>query len=307
MNILITGGAGFIGSHIAERFNTTDSVTVLDNFRSGFRHNLDGFRVRLVEGSVTDRALVSDLLRGVDYVFHLAALVSVPESMEKPGETVAINVQGTLNILEAARAHGVKKVVISSSAAIYGNNPTVPKIETMLPEPRSPYAITKLDDEYYGRMFTEDFGTPVVALRYFNVFGPRQNPRSQYAAAVPIFIDRCLKGEDLIIYGDGEQTRDFVYVKDIVAANALAASSAATGVYNIACGKSMSINTLAATLQSLTASASCITHAGERAGDVKHSLAATDRATKILGFTPGFTVEQGLAETIAWMRTRAGR
>jgi UDP-glucose 4-epimerase len=307
MNILITGGAGFIGSHIAERFHATDSVTVLDNFRSGFRHNLDGFRVRLVEGSVTDRALVSDLLRGVDYVFHLAALVSVPESMEKPGETVAINVQGTLNILEAARAHGVKKVVISSSAAIYGNNPTVPKIETMLPEPRSPYAITKLDDEYYGRMFTEDFGTPVVALRYFNVFGPRQNPRSQYAAAVPIFIDRCLKGEDLIIYGDGEQTRDFVYVKDIVAANALAASSAATGVYNIACGKSMSINTLAATLQSLTASASCITHAGERAGDVKHSLAATDRATKILGFTPGFTVEQGLAETIAWMRTRAGR
>lgn len=307
MNILITGGAGFIGSHIAERFHATDSVTVLDNFRSGFRHNLDGFRVRLVEGSVTDRTLVSDLLRGVDYVFHLAALVSVPESMEKPGETVAINVQGTLNILEAARTHGVKKVVISSSAAIYGNNPTVPKLETMLPEPRSPYAITKLDDEYYGGMFTEDFGTPVVALRYFNVFGPRQNPRSQYAAAVPIFIDRCLKGEDLIIYGDGEQTRDFVYVKDIVAANALAARSAATGVFNIACGKSMSINTLAATLQSLTASASRITHAGERAGDVKHSLAATDRAAKILGFTPGFTVEQGLAETIAWMRARAGR
>jgi UDP-glucose 4-epimerase len=307
MNILITGGAGFIGSHIAERFHATDSVTVLDNFRSGFRHNLDGFRVRLVEGSVTDRALVSDLLRGVDYVFHLAALVSVPESMEKPGETVAINVQGTLNILEAARAHGVKKVVISSSAAIYGNNPTVPKVETMLPEPRSPYAITKLDDEYYGRMFTEDFGLPVVALRYFNVFGPRQNPRSQYAAAVPIFIDRCLKGEDLVIYGDGEQTRDFVYVKDIVAANALAARSAATGVFNIACGKSMSINTLATTLQSLTASASRITHAGERAGDVKHSLAATDRATNVLEFAPGYTVEQGLAETIAWMRSRTVR
>ncbi len=307
MNILITGGAGFIGSHIAERFHATDSVTVLDNFRSGFRHNLDGFRVRLVEGSVTDRALVSDLLRGVDYVFHLAALVSVPESMEKPGETVAINVQGTLNMLEAARAHGVKKVVISSSAAIYGNNPTVPKVETMLPEPRSPYAITKLDDEYYGRMFTEDFGLPVVALRYFNVFGPRQNPRSQYAAAVPIFIDRCLKGEDLVIYGDGEQTRDFVYVKDIVGANALAARSAATGVFNIACGKSMSINTLATTLQSLTASASRITHAGERAGDVKHSLAATDRATNVLEFAPGYTVEQGLAETIAWMRSRTVR
>lgn len=177
----------------------------------------------------------------------------------------------------------------------------------MLPEPRSPYAITKLDDEYYGRMFTEDFGLPVVALRYFNVFGPRQNPRSQYAAAVPIFIDRCLKGEDLVIYGDGEQTRDFVYVKDIVAANALAARSAATGVFNIACGKSMSINTLATTLQSLTASASRITHAGERAGDVKHSLAATDRATNVLEFAPGYTLEQGLAETITWMRSRTVR
>lgn len=304
MNILITGGAGFIGSHIAERFHATDAVTVLDNFRSGFRHNLDGLAVRLVEGSVTDRPLVFDLLRGMDYVFHLAALVSVPESMEKPGETVAINVQGTLNILEAARTHGVKKVVISSSAAIYGNNPAVPKLETMLPEPRSPYAITKLDDEYYGRMFTEDFGLPVAALRYFNVFGPRQNPRSQYAAAVPIFIDHCLKGKDLVIYGDGEQTRDFVYVKDIVAANALAARSAATGVFNIACGRSMSINALAATLQSLTGSSSRITHAGERAGDVKHSLAATDRARQVLGFTPGHTVEQGLAETIAWMRAR---
>jgi len=304
MHILVTGGAGFIGSHIVERFHSTDTVTVLDNFRSGFRHNLDGLRVRLVEGSVTDRALVDGLMAGVDYVFHLAALVSVPESMDKPGEAVAINVQGTLHVLEAARANKVKKVVISSSAAIYGNNPDVPKRETMLPEPRSPYAITKLDDEYYGRMFTEDFGLPVVALRYFNVFGPRQNPRSQYAAAVPIFIDRCLKGEELVIYGDGEQTRDFVYVKDIVAANALAAQATATGVFNIACGRSMSINTLAATLQQLTGSASRITHAGERAGDVKHSLAATDRASDVLEFTPAFSVEQGLAETIAWMRSR---
>jgi UDP-glucose 4-epimerase len=305
MNILVTGGAGFIGSHIVEQFHASDSVTVLDSFRSGFRHNLDGFQVRIVEGSVTDRALVQSLMPGVDYVFHLAALVSVPESMEKPGEAVAINVQGTLNILEAARAEHVKKVVISSSAAIYGDNPTVPKVETMLPEPRSPYAITKLDDEYYGRMFTEDFGLPVVALRYFNVFGPRQNPRSQYAAAVPIFIDRCLKGEELLIYGDGEQTRDFVYVKDVAAANALAARSPATGVFNIACGQSMSINTLASMLKSLTASPSRITHAGVRAGDVKHSLAATGQANQVLGFTPAFTVEQGLAETIAWMRSRS--
>ena len=304
MNILVTGGAGFIGSHVVEQFHATDTVTVLDNFRSGFSHNLQGLRARIVQGSVTDRSVVDDLLRGVDYVFHLAALVSVPESMEKPGEAVAINVQGTLNILEAARTHKVKKVVISSSAAIYGNNPDVPKRETMLPEPRSPYAITKLDDEYYGRMFTEDFGVPVVALRYFNVFGPRQNPRSQYAAAVPIFIERCLAGKDLVIHGDGEQTRDFIYVKDVVAANALAASSGATGVFNIACGKSMSINALAETLKNLTGSSSRIVHAGERSGDVKHSLAATEKANQTLNFAPSHTLEQGFAETIAWMRSR---
>lgn len=304
MNILVTGGAGFIGSHVVERFHATDTVTVLDNFRSGFRHNLQGLRARVVEGSITDRAAVEDLLRGVDYVFHLAALVSVPESMEKPGEAVAINVQGTLNILEAARTHKVRKVVISSSAAIYGNNPEVPKHETMLPEPRSPYAITKLDDEYYGRMFSEDFGVPVVALRYFNVFGPRQNPRSQYAAAVPIFIERCLAGQDLVIHGDGEQTRDFIYVKDVVEANALAAASGATGVFNIACGRSMSINTLAETLKNLTGSSSRIVHAGERSGDVKHSLATTEKAARVLKFTPSHTLEQGFAETIAWMRSR---
>lgn len=306
MNILVTGGAGFIGSHIVEHYHRTANVTVLDSLRSGFRHNLQGFTARFVEGSITDAGLVHDVMQGIDYVFHLAALVSVPESMEKPRETVEINVQGMLHVLEAAQAHGVRKVVISSSAAIYGNNPTVPKLEAMVPEPRSPYAITKLDDEYYGSMFTGDRGLPVVALRYFNVFGPRQNPRSQYAAAVPIFIDKCLRGEDLVIYGDGEQTRDFIYVKDIVAANVAAAEGSATGVYNIACGQSMSINELAATLQRLTGSPSRIVHAGERAGDVKHSLADTTRARTLLGFRPGHTLDQGFTATIDWLRsTRA--
>lgn len=304
MNILVTGGSGFIGSHIVEHYHRTANVTVLDNFRSGFRHNLDGFNVRIVEGSVTDGALVHQLMKGVDYVFHLAAMVSVPESMEKPRETVDINVLGTLHVLEAARANGVRKVVISSSAAIYGNNPAVPKLETMLPEPRSPYAITKLDDEYYARMFTEDGNQPVTCLRYFNVFGPRQNPKSQYAAAVPIFIDRCLRGEDLVIYGDGEQTRDFIYVKDIVAANAAAAEGTATGIYNIACGRSMSVRTLAETLIRITGSSSRIVHAGERAGDVKHSLADTTRARTLLGFTPATSLEDGFAATIDWLRTR---
>jgi UDP-glucose 4-epimerase len=304
MNILVTGGSGFIGSHIVEHYHQKASVTVLDSFRSGFRHNLDGFHVRIVEGSVTDEVLVHQLMQGVDYVFHLAALVSVPESMEKPRETVDINVRGTLHVLEAARACGVRKVVISSSAAIYGNNPVVPKLESMVPEPRSPYAITKLDDEYYARMFTEDCQQPVTCLRYFNVFGPRQNPKSQYAAAVPIFIDRCLRGEDLVIYGDGEQTRDFVYVKDIVAANAAAAEGTATGVYNIACGRSMSIRALADTLKKITGSTSRIIHAEERAGDVKHSLADTTRARALLGFTPAFSLEDGFAATIDWLRAR---
>ncbi len=303
MTILVTGGAGFIGSHIVEYFQRTDDVIVLDSLRSGFKQNIDPFRVRFIHGSVTDGTLVDDIMRGVDYVFHLAALVSVPESMEKPGDTVEINVQGTLHVLEAARAHKVKKVVISSSAAIYGDNPSVPKVESMLPEPRSPYAITKLDDEYYGGMFAADFGLPVACLRYFNVFGPRQNPQSQYAAAVPIFIARCLRGEEIVIYGDGEQTRDFVYVKDIVAANVLAATSGMTGVYNVANGRSVSINALAELIVRLTGANVRVRHAPVRAGDVKHSLADVSRMQST-GFVPRTSLEEGLQQTIEAMRHR---
>jgi UDP-glucose 4-epimerase len=207
-----------------------------------------------------------------------------------------------LQVLEAARVHHVKKVVISSSAAIYGDNPTVPKRESMLPEPRSPYAITKLDDEYYGKMFTEEFGLPVACLRYFNVFGPRQNPRSQYAAAVPIFIDKCLRGEEIIIYGDGEQTRDFIYVKDIVAANVLAATSDITGVYNVANGKSVSINELARMIVTLTGTRVPVRFAPVRAGDVKHSLADTGRI-RGAGFAPRTSLEDGLRATAEAMRS----
>jgi UDP-glucose 4-epimerase len=301
MTILVTGGAGFIGSHIVEHFHTTDQVIVLDSLRSGFRANIDPFGVRFIQGSVTDAPLVNEVMKGVDFVFHLAALVSVPESMDKPLETVDINVQGTLHILEAARTHKVKKVVISSSAAIYGDNPAVPKIESMLPEPRSPYAITKLDDEYYAKLFTTDFGLPVACLRYFNVFGPRQSPKSQYAAAVPIFIDRCLRGEEIVIYGDGEQTRDFIYVKDIVAANILGATSELTGVSNVANGKSVTINELADMIVRLTGNSVPIRHAPVRAGDVKHSLADTTRV-RDAGFTPSTSLEIGLRETIEAMR-----
>ena len=300
MKILITGGAGFIGSNIVEHFHRTDDVTVLDNLRSGFEKNLAGFRIRFIQGSVTDKEAVSRAAEGIDFIFHLAALVSVPESVDKPGETVDINVHGTLNVLDAARAHHAKKVVISSSAAIYGDNPTVPKLESMTPEPKSPYAITKLDAEYYAKMYTNEFGVPVVCLRYFNVFGPRQDPRSQYAAAVPIFIARAIRNEDITIYGDGEQTRDFVFVKDVVAANALAAKSSATGVFNIACGGRITINDLASSIIALTGSSSKILHASERAGDVKHSQADIGRARGI-GFQPGFSLEQGLKPTIEYL------
>ncbi|OQX88355.1 dTDP-glucose 4,6-dehydratase [candidate division KSB1 bacterium 4484_87] len=296
--ILVTGGAGFIGSHIVENFHETDEVIVLDNLRSGFKKNIEPFNVKFVHGSVTDALLVKKITKGVDYIFHLAALVSVPESMAAAPLTVSINVNGTLNLLEAAREHGVKKIVLSSSAAIYGDNPVVPKVETMLPEPKSPYAITKLDGEYYFKMYSEEFGVPTVCLRYFNVFGPRQDPNSQYAAAVPIFIDRALKNKDIIIYGDGEQTRDFIFVKDIVKANAFVAQNPeANGVYNVARGGRITINELAKKIISITGSKSSIRYAAERAGDVKHSQADVSRL-RSLGISPDFDLEEGLKATI---------
>jgi len=198
MKILVTGGAGFIGSHIVEHYQESGAeIRVLDNLRTGYRHNLDGLRHHFIEGSVTDRALVRQAVDGVDYVFHLAAMVSVPESMANPGECVDINVHGLLNVLEEAAAAGVRKLVFASSAAVYGDNPTVPKTETMLPEPKSPYAITKLDGEHYLGLFQREGLLETAALRFFNVFGPRQDPNSAYAAAVPIFIRKALAGEPI--------------------------------------------------------------------------------------------------------------
>jgi nucleoside-diphosphate-sugar epimerase len=194
MKILITGGSGFIGSHIAQHFQSSaEEIRVLDNFRTGYRKNLDGLPVTLIEGSITDRAIVEKAVQGIDYIFHMAALVSVPESMSKPAECVDINVQGLLHVLEAASAAGVKKIVLASSAAVYGDNPTVPKLETMIPEPKSPYAITKLDGEYYLELYRREGKIQSTSIRFFNVFGPRQDPKGAYAAAVPIFIEKALK------------------------------------------------------------------------------------------------------------------
>jgi len=304
MKILITGGAGFIGSHIVEFYqDKAEEIRVLDNLRTGYRHNLDGLRHTFIEGSVTDRELVRKAAAGVDYIFHLAALVSVPESMAKPGECVDINVQGLLNVLEEAAAAGVKKLVFASSAAIYGDNPTVPKLETMLPEPKSPYAITKLDGEYYLGMFQQEGRLETASIRFFNVFGPRQDPKGAYAAAVPIFIEKALRGEDITVFGDGGQTRDFIYVKDIAGALAFAVETpGVNGVFNAGYGGQMTVNDLADRVIQLAGSASKVIHADERAGDVRHSRASADKL-RAAGWIPLHRLEEGLARTLEFFKT----
>jgi UDP-glucose 4-epimerase len=304
MRVLVTGGAGFIGSHIAEHFSGKADVRVLDNLRSGYIRNLDGLDIKFIEGSITDVGVVRYAVKGVDYVFHLAAMVSVPESMQDPLGCVDINTCGLLNILKMSAEMSVKKLVFSSSAAIYGDNPVMPKCETMLPEPKSPYAVTKLDGEYYCRIFHDEGWLNTVSLRYFNVFGPRQDPKSQYAAVIPIFIHRAIHNEPITIYGDGTQTRDFIFVKDVVAANVhLATNEELTGVYNVAYGRRQTIQKVAEKIIDLTGSSSKIEYGPVRPGDVKHSEASID---KILAadFVPSGRFDDGLGQTIEFFKDR---
>ncbi|MBO5721734.1 MAG: NAD-dependent epimerase/dehydratase family protein [Lentisphaeria bacterium] len=303
MRVLITGGAGFIGSHIAEYFNGKADIRVLDNLRSGYKSNLDGLDVEFIEGDICDRAAVKAAMKDVDYVFHLAAMVSVPESMFKIAECVDINVHGLLNVLEEAADAGVKKLCFSTSAAIYGDNPVVPKLETMIPEPKSPYAITKLDGEYYCNMFTREGRLQTACLRYFNVFGPRQDPKSAYAAAIPIFTAKAVTNEDITIFGDGEQTRDFIYVKDIVEANVFMAMNDFTGVYNIAYGSKITINDLVKEIVKVTGSKSKVLHLDERPGDVKHSMAGVEKLAST-GFKPKHTFAEGMETTINFFQQK---
>ena len=294
MKILVTGGAGFIGSHIVEHYQDRAEVVVLDNFRTGHRANLDGLRCRLVEGSILDRTLLDEIMPGTDYVFHLAALVSVPESMSRPEETVKMNVDGLLSVLEAASACGVKKLCFASSAAVYGENPVQPKVETLAPDPRSPYAITKLDGEYYCALYAREKNLPTACLRFFNVFGPRQDPGSAYAAAVPIFLQRALAGQPLVVYGDGGQTRDFIYVKDIVGALTFAAETPGVdGVFNAGYGASMSILQLAQEIIRVTGSSSTIEFQPVRSGDIRHSTADVSKLLAA-GWKPAYDVARGL-------------
>lgn len=303
MKILITGGSGFIGSHIVEHYQgKAEEIRVLDNLRSGYRKNLDGLTCHFIEGSITDRDVVREAVQDVDLIFHLAALVSVPESMDKPSECVDINVHGLLNVLEAAAAAGTRKLVLASSAAIYGDNPEVPKREAMIPEPKSPYAITKLDGEYYLEMFRREGRLNTASIRFFNVFGPRQDPKGAYAAAVPIFIEKALRGEPITIFGDGGQTRDFIYVKDIVGALTFAAENDdVTGTFNAGYGGQITINDLAQEIIRITDSSSTIEHLPTRAGDVRHSRADVGKLTDA-GWQPGHALAEGLTRTIEAFR-----
>ena len=304
--ILITGGAGFIGSHLTRHFAEHAEVTVLDDLRSGYVRNLEGVRCRLLQGSILDAAALSQAIAGADEVYHLAAMISVPESVAKPAECAELNTEGTRRVLAAALAAGTRKVVLASSAAIYGDNPTVPKLESMPPEPKSPYAATKLAGEELLKEYHQFHGLGTTSLRFFNVFGPRQDPRSAYAAAVPIFIAKALCDETIGIHGDGGQTRDFIHVADIVGALAYAgASDDMSGTYNVGYGRSQSILALAQEIIRLTGSKSAIEHLPPRAGDVRHSLASTERILTA-GWKPKSSVSAGLAETVdAFRRLKA--
>ncbi len=303
MRILITGGAGFIGSHLAEHFQSRATVRVLDDLRTGHRRNLAGLDVEFIHGSILDHDILSTAMQDVDYVFHLAAMVSVVESVRQPQTCVQLNAIGTLNVLEAAAAAGVRKLCFSSSAAVYGDNPAVPKHEEMSPEPRSPYAVTKLDGEFYCRQFTENGRLETVALRFFNVFGPRQDPAGPYGAAVPIFFQRALAGEPLTIHGDGGQTRDFIYVKDIVAAlDFSACTPGLTGVFNAGYGGQITVLELAQRILALAGSGSPIRFEPARAGDVRHSRASVNRLHDA-GFRPTASLDVGLQGMLAALRS----
>lgn len=298
MKYIVTGGAGFIGSHIAEALADRHEVVVIDDFSTGHPENLQGFDVTLVEGSVADLPLLKEVFAGADGVFHEAAIASVPKSVADPLATHEANLTGTLDVLLAARDTGVRKVVLASSSAVYGESPELPKREGMLPEPLSPYAVSKLAGEHYAASFSRLYGLQTVCLRYFNVFGPRQDPSSPYSGVISIFADRILAGEPITIYGDGEQTRDFVYVADVVRANLRAMEGGAEGVFNIACGRTTTLNALAETMMRAAGRTVEVGHAEARAGDIRHSCADIARAREVLGWAPEWGLEEGLARTI---------
>ncbi|MEP6655546.1 MAG: SDR family oxidoreductase [Myxococcales bacterium] len=303
---LVTGGAGFIGSSIARALLARgDRVRVLDNFSSGRRENVQGLAgVELLEGDILDDAALGAAVRGVSLIFHQAAISSVPLSVADPLSSNEANATGTLKVLQAARQAGTRRVVYAASSSAYGDTPTLPKVETMATAPLSPYAVAKLAGELYCQAFHKVYGLETVALRYFNVFGPRQDPRSHYAAVIPRFATAALKGQPAVIYGDGEQSRDFCFIEDVVAANLLAAeaSDAAGRVFNVARGEAVSINQVLDMLEQIVGRPIARRHEPARSGDVRHSRADISAAREVLNYRPLVTFAQGMHKTVDWFR-----
>jgi len=302
---LVTGGAGFIGSSIARvLLRRGDRVRILDDFSTGKRANLDGMAgpIELIEASILDEAALARAVDGIDVIFHEAAVASVASSMADPGKTHEVNATGTLRVLEAARRAGVRRVVYAASAAAYGDSPVLPKVETMAPTPLSPYAAAKLAGEMYCQVFAAGFGVETVCLRYFNVFGPRQDPMAEYAAVIPRFVSAALAGQGVTIYGDGEQSRDFCFIDDVVEANLAAASrpGISGGVFNVATGTAVSLNQIVRALEGLVSRPIPVTRAARRAGDVMHSRADVGAARTGLGFEAATPLDDGLRKTVDW-------
>jgi len=304
---LVTGGAGFIGGHLADRLVEEGwRVRVLDDFSSGKEKNLSGpaREAELLRGDLRDKDLLARAVDGAEVVFHQGAVPSVPRSVAEPERTNEVNVTGTLRLLEACRHGGVRRVVMAASSSAYGDTPELPKVETMPPRPLSPYALQKYAGEVYCRLYTELYGLETVALRYFNVYGPRQDPKSEYAAVVPRFVTACLEDRPAHIHGDGEQTRDFTYVGDAVQANLCAAEApgAAGAVVNVAGGRRVSLNELLGEIRALTGARAPAEHGPARPGDVRDSLADLGRAEELLGYVPAVSIRQGLERTVEHFR-----
>lgn len=304
---LVTGGAGFIGSHLVDGLLAAGwSVRVIDDLSSGFERNLAGAKdqIEFTRGDIRDADVLERLMQGVEVVFHQAALASVPRSIAMPVVSNSINVAGTVQVLETARRSGVRRVVYAASSAVYGNSEALPKIETLPPTPLSPYALQKYVGEEYCRLYTELCALETVSLRYFNIFGPRQDPKSDYAAVIPCFVSAAVDGRRPVIYGDGEQTRDFIYVENAVKANLLAADaqSASGRVINIAAGRSTSLNVLWNSIRGIVGCELDAQYAAPREGDVRDSLADLTLASELLGYAPHVEFDEGLARTIASFR-----
>jgi len=305
---LVTGGAGFIGSHLVEALiERGERVRVLDNFSTGREENLTPLfdRIEVIEGDLRDRETVRRAMQGVEVVYHQGALASVPRSVAQPLPTHEVCVNGTLNVLQAARESGVRRVVYAGSSSAYGANPTLPKRESDLILPMSPYAVAKLAGEHYCAAFTEVYGLETVRLRYFNVYGPRQRPDSAYAAVIPLFLNAMLQGRSPTLHGDGQQSRDFTFVGDVVEANLLAAKAPGVSgkVYNIACNRRTSLLDLIETMNHLLGTTILPSYRDPRPGDVRHSQADITRAEQELGYRPETSIEEGLRACIDWMRS----